>query len=91
GSSLTGWHIYTFRCSAEDGAMLYVDGVAGDIVTPFERRALGGIGIIGANYTSDGAYWAGYLGEMALYTRALDADELAGIHATLGAKWGITV
>lgn len=91
GSSLTGWHIYTYRCSQEDGARLYIDGVAGDIVTPFDRRALGGIGIIGANYTADGAGWPGYLGEMALYTRALDADELAGIHAALGTKWGITV
>ena len=91
GTTSTGWHIYTFRCSQEDGAMIYVDGVAGDIVTPFVRRALGGVGIVGANYTSDGAYWAGYLGEMALYTRALDVDELASIHAALGAKWGITV
>lgn len=91
GAASTGWQIITFVCSEENGVTLYIDGAAQDTISEFVRRPTGGIGTIGLNYTSDGGGFAGDIGEVALFSRALTSTELGTIHTALGTKWGIVV
>jgi hypothetical protein len=87
----TTWHIYTVR---QNGTTVdaWIDGFQSHIavtqnvgVLTVDRGAIGAL----VNVSGVANFWNGYIGEVALYNRALSDGEAAQLRAGMRGRWGV--